>query len=87
VTLVGPAFFERLSYSNLSNAGLGDLCTFTPDDYVRVAVALAGDRARRLALRHGLREQIRRLPLGMTDRFVEHLQRQIETVVASHRPA
>ncbi|MEJ0069233.1 MAG: tetratricopeptide repeat protein [Pseudomonadota bacterium] len=29
VTLVGPAFFERLSYSNLSNAGLGDLCSFS----------------------------------------------------------
>jgi protein O-GlcNAc transferase len=86
VTLVGPAFFERLSYSNLSNAGLGDLCSFTPDDYVRIAVALAGDRARRLALRHGLRDQIRRLPLGMTDRWVEHLQRQIEMAVAAPRP-
>jgi predicted O-linked N-acetylglucosamine transferase (SPINDLY family) len=26
ITLVGPGFPERLSYSNLSNAGLGDLC-------------------------------------------------------------
>jgi len=81
VTLVGPAFFERLSYSNLSNAGLGELCTFTPDDYVKVAVGLAGDRAKRLALRHGLRDQIRRQPLGMTDRWVENFQRQIETVL------
>jgi predicted O-linked N-acetylglucosamine transferase (SPINDLY family) len=84
VTLVGPAFFERLSYSNLSNAGLGDLCSFNPADYVRIAVELANDRARRLALRHGLREQIRQRPLGMTERFVANFQRQIETVLASH---
>ena len=86
VTLVGPAFFERLSYSNLSNAGLGDLCTFSEDDYVRVAVALAEDRERRRALRHGLRAQIRRLPLGMTDRWVEQFQRQIEAVLSAQRP-
>jgi protein O-GlcNAc transferase len=85
VTLVGAAFFERLSYSNLTNAGLGDLCTFGPDDYVKVAVGLANDKPRRLALRHGLREQIRRMPLGMNDRWVENFQRQIETVLASHR--
>ena len=85
VTLVGPAFFERLSYSNLSNAGLGDLCTTTLDDYVRVAVALAADRARRLALRHGLRDQIRRHPLGSSDRWVAHFQRQVETVLNTHR--
>jgi predicted O-linked N-acetylglucosamine transferase (SPINDLY family) len=85
VTLVGPAFFERLSYSNLSNAGLGDLCTFSPDDYVKVAVALAADKPRRLALRHGLRAQIRNQPLGMNDRWVANFQRQVETVLASHR--
>ena len=84
VTLVGPAFFERLSYSNLSNAGLGDLCTTTPDDYVRVAVALAADRERRRALRHGLRDQIRRLPLGLSDRWVANFQRQVETVLNQH---
>ncbi len=84
VTLVGSAFFERLSYSNLSNAGLGDLCTTSPDDYVKAAVALAGDRARRLALRHGLRAQIRRHPLGMSDRFVANFLRQIELVLNSH---
>jgi protein O-GlcNAc transferase len=84
VTLVGPAFFERLSYSNLSNAGLGDLCTFTADDYVRAAVGLAQDRDRRRALRHGLRDQIRHHPLGQGDRFVAHFQQQIEAVLATH---
>ena len=69
ITLVGPAFFERLSYSNLSNAGLGDLCTFSVSDYIEKAVALAADRPRREHLRHGLRPQIRNAPLGQPERF------------------
>jgi predicted O-linked N-acetylglucosamine transferase (SPINDLY family) len=71
VTYVGDAFFERLSYSNLSNAGLGDLCTFSHDDFVRVAVALAADHPRRSELKRSLRSDIRQKPLGRTDWFVE----------------
>src|SRR5258706_4374121 len=58
VSLVGPALFERLSFSNLSNAGLGELCATSVDGYVETALALAGDREQRLALRHGLRARI-----------------------------
>jgi protein O-GlcNAc transferase len=64
VSLVGPAFFERLSFSNLANTGLRDLAVDTPDAYVDTAVALAADVERRRALRHGLRETIRQSPLG-----------------------
>jgi len=83
VTLVGPAPFERLSYSNISNAGLGDLCAFTTADFVAAAVNLAQDRPRRLALRHGLRQQIRESPLGRADLFVKAFQEQIETVLGA----
>jgi protein O-GlcNAc transferase len=69
VSLVGPGFPERLSYSNLSNAGLGDLAVFSVADYVATAAVLAEDRARRAALRHGLRGQIRANPLGQPERF------------------
>jgi predicted O-linked N-acetylglucosamine transferase (SPINDLY family) len=68
---VGPGFPERLSYSNLSNAGLGDLAAFDLTDYVAKAAALAADPARRLALRHGLRAQIAAHPLGQTQRFTD----------------
>ena len=71
VTLVGPGFPERLSYSNLSNAGLGDLCAFSVEEFVAKAVALAEDRARRRALRSGLRSMIRGRPLGDVRRFVD----------------
>jgi protein O-GlcNAc transferase len=69
VTLVGPGFPERLSYSNLSNAGLGDLATFTVQDYIAKAAELAADPARRAALRSGLRAQIAAHPLGQTQKF------------------
>jgi predicted O-linked N-acetylglucosamine transferase (SPINDLY family) len=70
VTRFGPAFFERLSYSNLSNAGLRDLCGQTDEEYVAAAVTLAADRARRRDLRRSLRDQLRRSPLGQTRRWV-----------------
>ena len=41
VSRVGPGFPERLSYSNMSNAGLGDLAVFSAADYVAKAAASA----------------------------------------------
>jgi predicted O-linked N-acetylglucosamine transferase (SPINDLY family) len=71
VTLVGPGFPERLSYSNLSNAGLGELCAFSVEEYVQKAAALAADRAKRAYWRRELRAMIRRHPLGDTQRYVD----------------
>jgi len=70
VTLVGPGFPERLSYSNLSNAGLGDLCARSVEEFVALAAALAEDRPRRRALRMTLRQTLRQHPLGDVQRFV-----------------
>jgi predicted O-linked N-acetylglucosamine transferase (SPINDLY family) len=70
VSLVGQGFPERLSYSNLVNAGVGDLAVFSLDAYVEKAAALAEDRARRRQLRYGLRDLIAQNPLGQTKRFV-----------------
>ena len=69
VSLVGEAFFERLSASILANCGLADLATGDRAEFVRLAVGLAADRPRRLALRTGLREQIKSGPLGQTEQF------------------
>ena len=43
VSLVGPGCAERLSYSNLTNAGVGDLAVFSVEDYVQTAATLAAD--------------------------------------------
>jgi predicted O-linked N-acetylglucosamine transferase (SPINDLY family) len=69
VSLIGEAFYERLSYSILANCGLADLANPDVDSFVRTAVTLAGDRDRRLALRHGLRDMVRSGPLGQTEQF------------------
>ena len=81
VTLVGPAFFERLSYSNLNNAGLGDLCAFTREEYIAKTIALAEDKKRRELLRNTLRAQIRSKPLGQTERFAQNFYNKIESVL------
>jgi protein O-GlcNAc transferase len=77
VTLVGEAFFERLSYSNLSNAGLGGLCAFSREQYADIAVGLAAGRAQRRELRQNLRPNLRRTPLGDSVRWVKNLEAAI----------
>jgi predicted O-linked N-acetylglucosamine transferase (SPINDLY family) len=67
-----------LSYSNLSNAGLGDLCAFTREQYVEIAVDLAKDRARRLDLRRNLRDSLRTSPLGDAQRWVKNFELTID---------
>jgi protein O-GlcNAc transferase len=74
ITLVGEAFYERLTYSNLNNAGLGELCAFSHDDYVAKAVDLAGRTEWRSELRATMRERLRSHPIGQPDRFVEDFQ-------------
>jgi predicted O-linked N-acetylglucosamine transferase (SPINDLY family) len=74
VTLVGEAFYERLSHSNLINAGLPGLSTFSHQAYLARAVELAADTDTRHLWRHGMRAQIRRNPLGRADWFVEDFQ-------------
>jgi protein O-GlcNAc transferase len=69
VSLVGEAFYERLSYSILMNSGAGDLATPDRAQYVEIAVALAADRARREDLRRNLRDRMRNGPLGRTEDF------------------
>jgi protein O-GlcNAc transferase len=81
VSLVGPALFERLSYSILVNAGLGDLCVQTVDDYVAKAVSLAADRARLADLRTGLRDQLKASPLGQTEQFAHDFYNMVAQAI------
>jgi len=82
VTLVGQAFFERLSYSNLNNAGLGDLCAFNIDEYSNIAISLAQNKELRESIRNGMRERIRNHPLGQTQRFVRNFEAKIKEVLS-----
>ena len=69
VSLIGEAFFERLSGSILANCGLADLATEDKGEFVRLAVSLAADKPRRLALRETLRDKMKSGPLGQTEQF------------------
>ena len=81
VSLRGPAFYERLSASILANAGLEDLIADDREGFERIALELAADRPRRVALRAGLRDQIRRSPLGQTEAFARHFYGMIARAV------
>ena len=80
VTLVGESFYQRLSYTMLMNCGIEEFCTFTPEEFVNTAVALAGDRDKLLAWRHGFRDLMRQSPLCDSERFVDDFQTMLEQV-------
>lgn len=69
VSLVGAAFYERLSYSILNNVELGDLCAHDVETFVDIAVRLAEDKDRRAALRHVIRKRMTDGPLGQSEVF------------------
>lgn len=74
VTLAGLALFERLSYSNLVNAGLPELVAYSRDSYVATAVRLAGDAKWREAFRKSARQRILANPLGRPDLFARDFE-------------
>ncbi|MBI1198259.1 MAG: tetratricopeptide repeat protein [Phenylobacterium sp.] len=83
VSLVGPTIFERLSYSILTNAGLGDLCAHSVAEFEAKAVALAHDRDRIAALRGTLRDQLKASPLGRTEDFARDFYDMVATTLAA----
>lgn len=79
VSLAGEAFFERLSNSNLHNAGLGELVAQTRADYVAKAVAVAKATGWRGELRRTMRARLRQNPLGDAKGFT----RDFETAIVA----
>jgi predicted O-linked N-acetylglucosamine transferase (SPINDLY family) len=63
ITLSGRTAVGRGGVSILSNLGLPDLIAQTPQQYVDIAVELAGDLSRLSDLRASLRERVRSSPL------------------------
>jgi len=82
VSLVGEAFFERLSFSILSNVGVGELCASDMAGYSEIAIALAADRERRRDLRATLRDRIKQSPLGQGEAFARDFYEMIARAVA-----
>jgi protein O-GlcNAc transferase len=63
VALAGDRHAARVGASLLTLTGLRELVATTPADYVRIAIALAGDRTRLSNYRAGLRAQLSASPL------------------------
>ncbi len=85
VSMVGEAFFERLSYSILSNAGFGDLCAKSLDEYLEIALKLAADVERRREFRATIRDRLRASPLGQTEQFAADFYAMVHRAV-TERP-
>jgi protein O-GlcNAc transferase len=84
IARVGNSLNQRLCYALLHHIGLDELCAFSDEDYVRIAVALASDRDRLRDYRFNLRQRFLDSPLGRTDRFAENFQDVMEDLARKH---
>jgi len=75
ITLAGKNHAARVGVSLLSNIGLREFIAQTKEEYVEIAVKLAGDTRRRADLRKNLRSMMTRSPLTNAERFVDNLER------------
>lgn len=80
VSLVGATVAGRGGFSQLSNLGLPELATRSPDEFVGVAQQLACDLPRLAALRAGLRERVARSPLMDAPRFTRDVEAAYRTM-------
>jgi len=83
VTLAGDRHAARVGASLLTQIGLGELIAPTPDDYVRIAVGLAGDRPRRAAYRAKLRARLQASPLFDARRQAKAIEAAATDLLAS----
>jgi protein O-GlcNAc transferase len=74
VSLVGGTAVGRGGTSILANIGLPELIAQTPEQYVKIAVALAGDLPRLAELRGSLRQRMRASPLMDAPRFAREIE-------------
>jgi protein O-GlcNAc transferase len=58
VSLAGESHVSRVGVSLLSSVGLAELIARTPEEYVKIAVGLAGDLPRLAEMRRGLRSRM-----------------------------
>jgi predicted O-linked N-acetylglucosamine transferase (SPINDLY family) len=74
VSLAGRTPVSRAGLSQLTNLGLPELVAHSEDDYVRIAVELAGDLPRLGQLRSTLRERMENSVLTDAPRFARNVE-------------
>jgi len=74
VSLAGESAVSRAGLSQLSNLGLRELVALSDDEYVQIAVRLAGDFARLTELRSTLRARTENSLLMDAPRFARGIE-------------
>jgi predicted O-linked N-acetylglucosamine transferase (SPINDLY family) len=82
VTLKGDRFSSAYGASLLAASGLPELIAETPDEYVRKAVALAGDSNRLRSYRVNLRSFVERYGFSDADRFATTMEAAYQDMLA-----
>ena len=80
VTLEGASHVGRVGVSQMSNLGLQELIAHNQNEYVEIAVALAGNLEKLSTLRVGMRERMLASPLMNVERFTRNLERAYESM-------
>jgi protein O-GlcNAc transferase len=80
VTLAGDRHCARVGASLMTRVGLADLVAETPEEYVRIAAALAADRARLADWRAGMRARLQGSPLMDAAGFTRSLEDAYRTL-------
>jgi protein O-GlcNAc transferase len=74
ITMPGSAVVGRAGVSELTNLGLTELIASNPDDYIKLAAALASDIDRLKSLRSSLRPKMMQSPLMDGPRFARNVE-------------
>jgi predicted O-linked N-acetylglucosamine transferase (SPINDLY family) len=80
ITLAGNTHASRVGVSLLSNVGLKEFITYTPEEYVETAANLSEDITRLQYIRDNLRNMMAQSPLTNAKRFVIHLENCYRTI-------
>jgi protein O-GlcNAc transferase len=84
VTLAGATHRSRVGLSLLTAVGLSELVATAPQQYVDLALAMAGDPPRLKALRETLRDRVRTSCLTDAPRFTRHLEAAYRRMWIAH---
>lgn len=80
ISLKGKSHGERFGYSILQNAGLGELCADSIDEYVEKAVNLARDVERLEELHNTIKQRFMDSPVMDADLYMENIQNAYEEI-------
>jgi len=82
IALRGQTHVARVGASILTHLGHPELLAENAEDYIKIAVDLAGDAQRRTKYRAELRDAIKASPLGDTDGFARKIEASYQTMWA-----